>query len=78
LIENLKVISDLDYKIEVIDDGFNAFYHRDKLSFYFDVDDQTHKTVYKYESIDVVAHENDHACLDVVHPDFWDLKNYII
>jgi hypothetical protein len=71
--ENLNVIPELDYKIEGAKNGFNAFYDREKLAFYFDVDDQTHKTAYTCESVDVVAHENGHACLDAVHPDFWNV-----
>jgi hypothetical protein len=70
---SLRIVPNLDYRNEEADDGFNAFYDRRRLAFYFDSDDITHKPVFTCESVDVVAHENGHACLDAVHPDFWDV-----
>lgn len=49
----------------------NAFYDRKSLQFFYDVDKQTHRTVYAAESLDVVAHEAGHAVLDCYQPGFW-------
>jgi hypothetical protein len=71
--ESLTVIPELDYRtVPRAEDGFNAFYDRDNLAFFYDSDNITQKQVYTCESVDVVAHECGHGCLDAVQPDFWD------
>ena len=49
----------------------NAFYDRKSLQFFYDVDQETKRTVYAAESVDVVAHEAGHAVLDCYQPGFW-------
>ena len=52
-------------------DDLNAFYDRDSLQFF------SHtfggKTVHSCESVDVVVHEEGHAFLDAIRPDFFDV-----
>jgi hypothetical protein len=54
-------------------DGFNAFYDRRSLQFFFDVHPETGEPVYTCESCDISCHEAGHAVLDALHPEFWDL-----
>jgi hypothetical protein len=54
-------------------DGFNAFYDRKSLQFFFDVHPETGEPVYTCESCDISCHEAGHAVLDALHPEFWDL-----
>lgn len=49
----------------------NAFYDRQSLQFFYDVDKETGRTVYAAESLDIVAHEAGHAILDVYQPGYW-------
>lgn len=52
-------------------DGLNAFYHRNSLQFF------SHtfggQTVHSCESVDVAVHEEGHAFLDAIRPDFFDV-----
>jgi hypothetical protein len=54
-------------------DGFNAFYDRESLQFFFDAHPETGAPVYTCESCDISCHEAGHAVLDALHPEFWDL-----
>jgi hypothetical protein len=54
-------------------DGFNAFYDRESLQFFFDTHPETGEPVYTCESCDISCHEAGHAVLDALHPEFWDL-----
>ncbi|HMI30227.1 MAG TPA: hypothetical protein VK527_00695 [Candidatus Limnocylindrales bacterium] len=49
----------------------NAFYDRESLQFFYDLDRKTERPVYAAESLDIVAHETGHAVLDVYQPGFW-------
>jgi len=70
--EGLLVIPELDYRtIPGRKNGFNAYYDRNGLNFFYDTDDIKHKVVYTSESVDISAHECGHACLDAVQPDFF-------
>ncbi len=50
----------------------NAYYDRDSVKFFFNMDPVSRQPVYACESSDVVAHECGHAILDAHHPDYWD------
>jgi hypothetical protein len=68
----LLVIPRLDYRTYPdAENGFNAFYDRRNLAFFYDVDPATDETVYTSESLDIISHEAGHAVLDAIQPDFW-------
>ncbi len=50
----------------------NAYYDRDTVKFFFNMDPISRQPVYACESSDVIAHECGHAILDAHHPDYWD------
>ena len=52
-------------------DDLNAFYNRDSLQFFSHTFDGV--TVNSAESVDVVTHEQGHAFLDAIRPDFFDV-----
>jgi hypothetical protein len=52
-------------------DDLNAFYNRGSLQFFSHTFDGV--TVNSAESVDVVTHEQGHAFLDAIRPDFWDI-----
>ena len=52
-------------------DDLNAFYDRDSLQFFSHTFDGV--TVNSAESVDVVTHEQGHAFLDAIRPDFFDV-----
>jgi hypothetical protein len=52
-------------------DDLNAFYDRASLQFFSHTFGGT--TVYSCESVDVVTHEQGHAILDAIRPDFFDV-----
>jgi hypothetical protein len=70
--ENLTVLSRVDYHtIPNAKDGYNAFYDQQRLVFFYDTDEITQREVFTCESVDILAHECGHGCLDAVQPDFW-------
>jgi hypothetical protein len=70
----LSVYPRVDYRtLPGARDGFNAFYDRESLQFFFDTHPQTGALVYTCESCDISCHEAGHAVLDALHPEFWDL-----
>ncbi|MFL5757076.1 MAG: hypothetical protein ACJ77N_12350 [Chloroflexota bacterium] len=52
-------------------DDLNAFYDRQSLQFFAHTFNG--HTVHSAESVDIVCHEQGHALLDAVRPDFWDV-----
>lgn len=52
--------------------GINAYYDRDKLSFYFRKVAHTSRVRWFAGSVDVVSHETGHAFLDTLRPELWD------
>lgn len=52
-------------------DDLNAFYDRSSLQFFSHTFGGV--TVHSAESVDVVTHEEGHAILDAIRPDFWDV-----
>lgn len=52
-------------------DDLNAFYDRASLQFFSHTFDG--QTVHSAESVDIVAHEEGHALLDAIRPDFFDV-----
>jgi hypothetical protein len=52
-------------------DDLNAFYDRASLQFFVHTFGDV--TVHSAESVDVVTHEQGHAILDAIRPDFWDV-----
>jgi hypothetical protein len=54
---------------------FNAYYDRESLRFFYNTDPKTKKMVYAANSTDVIAHENGHATLDILRPDFWSVQS---
>jgi hypothetical protein len=68
----LNVFPQVDYRTDPeAEDGFNAYYDRQNLVFFFDKDRLKNETVYTSESLEIVSHEAGHAILDAVQPDFW-------
>lgn len=49
----------------------NAFYDRNALRFFYDIEPGTTNLVYACESADVVSHECGHAIIDSLRPDLW-------
>ena len=54
----------------------NAYYDRQALHFFRDVDPQTGVVVASGDSADVVTHEQGHAILDAIRPDLWDAPHF--
>ncbi|MFY9549520.1 MAG: hypothetical protein WAU32_00080, partial [Thermoanaerobaculia bacterium] len=54
----------------------NAFYDRQALRFFRDVDRKTGRLVQAGDSPDVVTHEQGHAILDAARPDLWDAPHF--
>lgn len=54
---------------------WNAFYNRNSLSFFYNNDPETGRTIFTCDSADVVSHELGHAILDALRPDFWSVQN---
>ena len=54
----------------------NAYYDREALRFFRDVDDATGEVVQSGDSPDVVTHEQGHAILDALRPDLWDAPHF--
>ena len=50
----------------------NAYYDRQALHFFRDVDPKTGAVVHSGDSADIVTHEQGHAILDATRPDLWD------
>lgn len=57
-------------------EDLNAYYDRKALVFFRDVDAKTGVIVQSGESPDVVTHEQGHAILDALRPDFWDAPHF--
>lgn len=51
--------------------GFNAYYDRNVLRFFYNEDKKAGKIVFTCESSDVVSHELGHGILDALRPDLW-------
>ena len=54
----------------------NAYYDRQALHFFRDVDPETGAIVQSGDSADVVTHEQGHAILDATRPDLWDAPHF--
>lgn len=52
----------------------NAYYDRQGLKFFYELDPKRMKIVYTADSSDIVAHELGHALLDAIRPDFWSVQ----
>ena len=69
-LKTLPVDPQVDHRLDPSNpNGFNAYYDRGGLFFYYDKDDITNKEAYASESLEVVSHEAGHAILDAVQPD---------
>jgi hypothetical protein len=55
---------------------WNAFYNRNSLRFYYNIDAIRHKTIYTSSSARIVSHESGHGLLDSLRPDLWGYTNF--
>ncbi|MEP6995337.1 MAG: hypothetical protein ABI968_12500 [Acidobacteriota bacterium] len=62
--------------VPVAGQDLNAYYDRKALRFFRDVDAKTGAVVQSGDSPDVVTHEQGHAILDALRPDFWDAPHF--
>lgn len=69
----LKVYPQVDYRtLPNFSNGFNAYYDRANLVFFYDKDILEQKDVFTSESLEIVSHEAGHAVLDAIRPEFFD------
>lgn len=62
--------------IPVEGEGLNAYYDRKALHFFRGENLATGAVVHSGDSPDVVVHEQGHAVLDAIRPDFWDAPHF--
>ena len=62
--------------IPVEGEGLNAYYDRRALHFFRGENPATGAVVHSGDSPDVVVHEQGHAVLDAIRPDFWDAPHF--
>jgi len=52
----------------------NAYYNRNGIYFFHEIDPVTRERIYTGDSTDIVVHELGHAILDAMRPDFWSVQ----
>jgi len=62
--------------IPVEGEGLNAYYDRKALHFFRGEDAASGAVVHSGDSPDIVVHEQGHAVLDAIRPDFWDAPHF--